>query len=692
MWEHTRSPLHLTYKPTGQEIIFRGFDDPIKLASINVLHGYLSWIWFEEATQIESYEDVEILLASIRAIPPESGIRKRFIYTFNPWSDQHWLKKKFFDKESPYTLAMTTTYRDNPYFTADDRRFYEELKESGSKLAPVICDGEWGIIEGLIYDNWEVEDFDVAEISQRMNVRFAYGLDFGYATSYTAFVAALVDPKSYDIWIYDEMYEKEMTNIAIAKRLTQMGYANERIIADCAEPKSIMELRGGFLEQNPDGTTIRYSTPNVQQARKGADSINNGISRIQMYRIHVLPRCRNVITELSCYSWEINKQGEYTGKPIKKFDHACLTGDTKIWSKEGYIPIRDIKAGMEIMSHLGWRKVLDSQLTKRSQRIWELTLKDGTVIRGTGDHAIVTADGVKYLQDISNCDEVIKWENGRLEPKESNVSKSMGSDGIGTLNQLNALRGSISEDTMCSCTDMSGKNTTEQSLKDVIYTTSMETPVTMTSPISKCSPHLSTDTNIQIQKRSVNGVESTWQTTKRNAEHGTHPKKGVSGTNSMSENTSGQSNHSHASAVVRNSRHNTTVTIDFAHPHVKQNGVVTPDSITRQEFVNAVVENSLSTNIEKQGPVLVPVQTVCATDDYEDVYNITVDEAHDYFANGVLLLNCDALRYAMEPFLSLARGFVAEAKGIDGFKPTPRPSVTSTNHSQHAKRIFATHE
>ena len=216
LWEHTRSPLHLVYKPTGQEIIFRGFDDPIKLASINVLHGYLCWIWFEEATQIDSYEDVEILLASIRAIPPESGVRKRFMYTFNPWSDQHWLKKKFFDKESPKTLAMTTTYRDNPYFTADDRRFYEELKESGSKLAPVICDGEWGIIEGLIYDNWEVEDFDVTEIADRINIRFAYGLDFGYATSYTAFVAALVDPKSYDIWIYDQLYEKEMTNIDIA--------------------------------------------------------------------------------------------------------------------------------------------------------------------------------------------------------------------------------------------------------------------------------------------------------------------------------------------------------------------------------------------------------------------------------------------------------------------------------------------
>lgn len=322
LWEHTRSPLHLTYKPTGQEIIFRGFDDPIKLASINVLHGYLCWIWFEEATQIDNYEDVEILLASIRAIPPESGVRKRFMYTFNPWSDQHWLKKKFFDKESPYTLAMTTTYRDNPYFTDDDRRYYEELKESGSKLAPVICDGEWGIIEGLIYDNWEVEDFNIEEIASNPDCRFAYGMDFGYATSATAFIAAIVNPKTYDIWVFDEIYGTGMTNIDIARALTQKGYDHERIIADSAEPKSIMELRGGFLEQLPDGNTVRYVIPNIQQARKGADSVRNGIARIQMYKMHIRRNCKNCIIDLSSYSWEMDKNGEYTGRPIKKWDHA----------------------------------------------------------------------------------------------------------------------------------------------------------------------------------------------------------------------------------------------------------------------------------------------------------------------------------------------------------------------------------
>ena len=67
-------------------------------------------------------------------------------------------------------------------------------------------------------------------------------------------------------------------------------------------------------------------------------------------------------------------------------------------------------------------------------------------------------------------------------------------------------------------------------------------------------------------------------------------------------------------------------------------------------------------------------------------------DTHTYYANGILVSNCDALRYAMEPFLSLARGFVAEAKGIDGFVPKPKPTVSPINHSTITRRIYATHE
>ena len=39
-WKSRVSPLELEYLPTGQKIIFRGLDDPLKITSITVAKGY----------------------------------------------------------------------------------------------------------------------------------------------------------------------------------------------------------------------------------------------------------------------------------------------------------------------------------------------------------------------------------------------------------------------------------------------------------------------------------------------------------------------------------------------------------------------------------------------------------------------------------------------------------------------------
>ena len=324
LWTWKKSPYEFTYKPTGQTIIFKGLDDPIKLASTRVAYGYLCWVWFEECSQMESYEDVSKVMMSIRAIPPESNLWKRFMFTFNPWSSDHWLKSKFFDTESPNTLAMTTTYRDNPYITRADRRAYDELRKLGTQYAKVVCDGDWGVAEGLIYENWTTDDFDIDEILSTPVIKLSYGLDYGYSTSYNGFVAIAVDQKKKKIWIYDEIYNNGKENLSIAKEITQKGYEYARIIADCAEPKSNQELRNGLIEEtivNGAPSFVKYALPNIRPAHKGRDSVSNGIARIQMYQIYVHTRCVHTIAELGSYIWEVNKAGEFTGKPDKHNDH-----------------------------------------------------------------------------------------------------------------------------------------------------------------------------------------------------------------------------------------------------------------------------------------------------------------------------------------------------------------------------------
>ena len=184
--------------------------------------------------------------------------------------------------------------------------------------------GDWGSAEDIVYTDWEEAYFDIPAIKSRSDLKFTYGLDFGYVTSYNAFEAVAYDPMTRTMWIYDEMYTKGMTNLDIAKQITRMGYSKEKVWADAAEPKSIFELQQGLVEERrgPNGKEyVRYSIPNITKAVKGPDSVSNGISRLQEYHVIVHPTCRNFILELNNYAWAKDKDGNYTGKPDKLYDH-----------------------------------------------------------------------------------------------------------------------------------------------------------------------------------------------------------------------------------------------------------------------------------------------------------------------------------------------------------------------------------
>ena len=107
LWNFSKSPLEATYKPTGQKILFRGLDDPMSITSITVEIGYLCWAWFEEAYQILDEDAFNKVDMSIRGKLPD-GYFKQITLTFNPWSEEHWLKKRFFDVQNENILAMTT--------------------------------------------------------------------------------------------------------------------------------------------------------------------------------------------------------------------------------------------------------------------------------------------------------------------------------------------------------------------------------------------------------------------------------------------------------------------------------------------------------------------------------------------------------------------------------------------------------
>lgn len=307
-WTSKETPLEITYKPTGQKIFFRGLDDPLKVTSITVEHGNLCWMWIEEAYEIMNEDDFNMLDESIRGEVPD-GLYKQITLTFNPWNQKHWIKKRFFDVSDPEIFAITTNYMCNEWLDDSDRQLFERMKTQNPRRYQVAGLGNWGVAEGLIYNDWREEAFSIEDIRRLDSVKSIFGLDFGYTNDPSALFCGLIDPTAKTLWVFDEMYEKGMSNERIYQKIVSMGYAKEKIRADCAEPKSIDRLRDLGLSH-------------IRAARKGRDSVNNGIDFFQDYTIIVHPKCVNFITEIGNYCYDKDtKTGKLTNVPIDDFNH-----------------------------------------------------------------------------------------------------------------------------------------------------------------------------------------------------------------------------------------------------------------------------------------------------------------------------------------------------------------------------------
>lgn len=306
-WLIKETPMEMIYLPTGQKIYFYGLDDPMKITSITVGVGVLCWMWIEEAYEIKDEASFNMLDESIRGDTGDE-LFKQITITFNPWNERHWLKRRFFDTENEEVLAMSVDYTVNEFLDDADRKMFEMMKKNNPARYSVAGLGNWGVTDGCVYTKFREEEFLLEDVLKRHGAKAVFGLDFGYVNDPSALFCGVVDEDEKKIFVFDEMYEKNLSNEAIFEKICKMGYGKEKIYADSSEPKSIDRLR-------------QLGLTRIRSAKKGPDSVRFGIDLIGEYEIAVHPRCENFLTEIENYVWETNSDDKKTNRPKDEFNH-----------------------------------------------------------------------------------------------------------------------------------------------------------------------------------------------------------------------------------------------------------------------------------------------------------------------------------------------------------------------------------
>ena len=313
-WQITRSPLKLTCRANGNQIIFRGMNDEKqreKLKSITFQKGKLTDVWCEEATEL-TQADLEIIDDRLRGELPK-GQFYQIRLTFNPVNKNHWIKKVFFDMPDDNVLCHHSTYLGNRFIDEAYRQRMERRKIVDPEGYQIYGLGEWGEIGGLILRNWEVK-----EISQNLNDYddIAIGQDFGFNHANAILLLGMKDD---NIYILDEVYvfEKETAEII---PLAENFPKNKRMWCDSAEPDRIkMWQKAGFKAKGVDKGGSKGSIKAQIDWLKGVVTKEKTIKRM----IYVHPHCVNTIKELQQWKWQKDdRTGVYLDEPVPFQDDA----------------------------------------------------------------------------------------------------------------------------------------------------------------------------------------------------------------------------------------------------------------------------------------------------------------------------------------------------------------------------------
>lgn len=609
------------------------------------------------------------------------------IMDYNPsFSEEHWINAVNAD---PRTYHFITTYKDNPFLEQTVIDEIESLKYKNKTLWQVYGLGLRAIVEGLIFKHFDIVD-EVPEYAKKKRWR---GVDFGYSNDETA----IVDVYPYqDILYLDEIcYRTEM----LTSDIVQVLKANDPLvetISESADPRLVQEIyRAGI---------------NIHPVHKFPGSIEAGITKMLEYKLVVTKRSINLIKELRNYTYAQDKEGKWLNKPIDAFNH-CFTGDTLITTNKGDVPIKDIKKGDIILTSSGWqsanklfangyKKVLDVTLVFLNFRV---------TIKATPEHLFKTTNGWKKLEHLTKGDVLFALSNSKgndiptqkyartIAKSEDNIIRyseiytnhfmglshkeplTMPKTEIMPMSPLKTLQQNASAEEnvriepslmgkLITCIrtrsitlkatkgfmSRSGSSITEKFLsaaKFITKTLIRRIMIFQTLNASRLKNTKRDIENGQVFEGEAKVNSSTLKQSEKKLKSGTKAKKagnGIMNTESKPFSKKRPSSLNAKSAEKNTIQHSTEH--DSVQISAGQSTAGSQELIMKSDCASAVEENLQLTSIQNPpfAQPLVLQDIIVNREETQQVYDIEVNNTHEYFANGVLVHNCtDAIRYVV---------------------------------------------
>jgi phage terminase large subunit len=623
----------------GSQIIFIGMQTHTA-DSIKSLEGY-DIAWVEEAQSL-SQRSLDLLRPTIR----KEGSEIWFSWNPNLESDpvDAFLRSS---NPPPDAVVVQANYQDNPWLPDVLRTELEyDRKRDPDKFAHVWLGGYNKHSQAQIFaGKWVIEEFEPGDHWEGPY----HGLDFGFAVDPTAAVKCWIHDRK--IWIEHEAFrvglELDDTAPFLSERIP--GIARHVVRADSARPESISYLR-------------RHGLPRCEPVLKGKGSVEDGIEFIKSFeRVVIHPRCEEMAREARLYSYKVDRSsGDILPKIADEFNHgwdACIEHGQMVQTDTGPVPVQDVNAGALVATRSGYRRVTAARLTHASASIYELETVSGHRLRATADHLVfvngkgfLTMDALRYDDEVVIYTEMPLCQISAL--KSSATAGSCGGDtrsrGIEPIESISSVRYQADR---CSCTGRYGLTTTVQSLKAIIFTTLTATARTTIRRISAVFPR---SVIAQSMNHGVGGLMRCGSTSTASGllqRRGTPARKGgrsIAASALWRTLSSFLSRNSASIADEPSSLARPATATSSAPTHASLPTGASAGSMTLSEPVLSVARPLSPIASRPYGFAVDRVRCVRDTGTRNRVYDLSVEEAEEFFASGVLVHNC---RYALEPMM-----------------------------------------